>query len=155
MSFLQGLFSKTWKVFREQIPSLSARPGIKGTGGGCTVTNQTSAGFTIINKGDEAGWHYTEGTPSRKFGSWSQATPALWNKNTNKINVILNKAQLVDPSYLQKNAVTQAGDSAENVRVATIEEDGAIVPGIIVTCLNHSAQEQIFFPIGGTTESGG
>lgn len=155
MSFIQGLFSKTWKIFREKTPTLSLKPGLKGTGSGLMLSNQTGEGYLMENKGDEGGWHYTEGTPSRKFGSWSQATPALWNKNTNKIDIILNKSQAIDTNYQQKNVVTQAGDSANNVRVATVSEDGAIVPGIIVTCLNHAVQEQIFFPIGGTTETGG
>lgn len=156
MSYIQGLFSKSWKVFREKIPAFSTKPGLKNTGSGLAITGESDdLGPVVSNKGDEAGWHYTEGTQARKFGSWSQATPALWNKNSNKVSILLNKAQEIDPNYLPKSVSSSAGDSHEDVRVATISEDKTLVPGLIVTCLNHDSQEQIFFPIGGTTESSG
>jgi len=155
MNFLQSLWSKTWKVYREKTAALSARPKIKGTGCGVEIAGQTAAGLTCESKGDEQGWLYTQGHANRAFGSWSQAVPAKWNKTTGQIAVMRDKTQIADTMYLAKTSSTSAGDSPTAVRVATTEEDGNIVPGIIVCCLNHASQEQVFFPIGGTTESGG
>jgi len=155
MNFLQSLWSKSWKVFREKTPSLTSRPKFKGTGCGVEVSGQTTSGLTCVSRGDEQGWHYTNGTTNRGFGSWAQAVPAKWNKTSGNIAVMLDKTQAPDTNYTLKQETTSAGDSSNLVRVATVEEDGNVVPGLIVTCLNHGSQEQVFFPIGGTSGGAG
>lgn len=148
--FLQDFISRPWRFFRQKINGLS--PAKKGNYG-LEINGQDQNGYKEKSRGDEQGWLFSAGHFSRGFGSWSQAVPAIWDKSQNKVFAIKNKALDVDADYLPKNISAANGDDHLTVRIAETLQNGN-VPGIIVTCLNHDSQEQIFFPLGGASSEG-
>lgn len=149
MSFLQDLFSRPWRFFRDRTANLL--PEKKGNFGvEITGQNNVTAQYSLTSNGDEQGWHYTPGSSARGFGSWAQAVPAILNKATNTIQPIKDKSMALDTNYPIQTVSGSPGNSNNTIRVAEI--DGDNVPGIIVTCLNHSSQEKIFIPM---SEGGG
>lgn len=136
------------KIFRDHTPSVDNDR--KATQQGIMATDQATATgiYTVSQGGDEQGWLYTGPRTSSQrhdIGSWAQAVPAILRNSDSKIVPMQDKSQAVDLNYTAKTQATVAGDSATTVRVA--ETDGTGTPGIVVTCLNDAAQEQIFFPI--------
>lgn len=97
--------------------------------------------------GEEEGW-VQHPRFNGKPPAWAHATPALLDETSNRVYIMKDKTQAIDPSFQPKTASVTAGDSKSEIRIATKTDE--FTPGIIVTCLNDGAREMIFFPIGGS-----
>lgn len=148
--WLQEFCSRPIRFFREKTAGILAEN--KGNYG-VEITDQstTTGEYTIASTGDEQGWAFSQGTSQRGFGSWSQASPAIWNKTDATIKPAKDKTLAIDNDYEAKTPVLSAGDSADNIRIAKPSYDKTVVPGVVTSCLNHASQEQIFIPIDENT----
>lgn len=144
--WLEDFVKKSFKIFRESTASVP--PEYKANQG-FEVTDQsvTTAAYTTTNGGDEQGWLYLNKGGTRPMGSWMMACPAIYTPSTGLVRPMKDKSQAVDTDYATKSLSSVAGDSSSVVRLASITGGGANVPGIIVACPNHQAQEQIFIPM--------
>jgi len=135
-----------FKVYRES--TADVENDRKATQQGVKVTDQDddTGGYTEANPGDEQGWGYTEpATEARHgLGSYSQAIPAILKLSDGKVYPLNDKVLTIDADYAGKTQSSTASDDPSKVRVAEDTSDG--ITGIIVTCLNHESEEQIFFP---------
>jgi len=139
------------KIYRDKTPAVAVDKKATQQGVEVSDQNDNTARYTLENGGDEQGWAFTGPRTSAQrydMGSWAQAVPAMLRDSDSRIVPLLDKTQAVDLDYTAKDQSSTAGDSAVLVRVA--EADGTGTPGILATCLNADAQEQIFFPISDT-----
>ncbi len=136
------------KIFRDRTV---IKPEYKANQGVSTVQDANTGEYTMTKQGEEEGWLYTanKSGSTRTMGSWSMATPAILQDNV--VRPMLNKAMDADMNYEEKTLSTTSGDSSSTVRVAESTDDK--VTGILVSCLNHESEEQIFFPISRNTPS--
>lgn len=145
--WLEDFLNKGKKLFRESTPGVDLKYKANQ---GYEVTDQSiiNGQYTTINGGDEQGWLYCDknGT-ARLMGSWSMACPAIYDTSTNSIRPMKDKTQAVDTDYAAKTLSSAAGNSSSTARLAAIS--GTSIPGVLVACLNHAAQEQVFIPMGG------
>jgi len=100
----------------------------------------------IQSGGDEQGWLYLNKGGTRSMGSWVEACPAIYDSSAGTIRPMKDKTQAVDTDYATKSLSSSAGNSSSTVRLASIVTSN-LIPGVILTCPNHAAQEQIFIPM--------
>lgn len=144
--WLKDFITAGFKIFRESTAGVAPE---RKANQGFEVTDQslTDGAYTTTNGGDEQGWVYLNKAGTRNLGSWVQACPAIYDMNTSTVRPMKNKTQATDTDYATKSLSSSAGNSSSSVRVAAIDSTGKLVPGLIVACPNHEAQEQVFFPI--------
>jgi len=148
---LQDSLNQGIKVFRDNTPSVN--PDKKSTQQGVKITDQNddTAIYDLTQAGDETGWGYhpPRTTALREgLGSWSQATPAILRNSDSRVVPILDKSLTVDTNYKAKDQSSVANDDPTKIRVAEDTADG--VCGVLLTCLNHEKEEQIFLPMSET-----
>lgn len=144
--WLEDFLNKGFKLFRESttgvVPKYKANQGYE-------VTDQSTVtgAYTTTNGGDEQGWLFCDKAGTRSMGSWTMACPAVYDSGTSTIRPMKDKTQAVDTDYAAKTLSSSAGNSSSTARLAAIS--GTSTPGVLVACLNHAAQEQVFIPMGG------
>lgn len=142
--FLRDFVTAGFKIFREKTSGVAPE---RKANQGFEVTDQSvvNGDYSVTNGGEEEGWLFLNKGSGRNIGSWVQACPAVYDSSAGTVLPMKNKTQTTDSDYATKTTSSSAGDSSSAVHIATV--DGSKIPGIIVTCPNHSAQEQVFFPI--------
>src|SRR3990172_7435042 len=135
------------KIYRDSSADVDRQYKAHPKGVEVTAQSNTTGEYTVGKTGDEAGWLFTaELTPGVRdyLGSWCQAYPAILRTSDGKIVPIKDKSQAVSTAFKDKTQSSVAGDSSDLIRVAETDTTG--IPGVVVTCLNGDAQEQLFLP---------
>lgn len=146
---LQDSSIQGYKIYRDKTASVDNDRKATQQGVEVTAQSDTTGKYTVVNGGDEQGWIYThpKDTDTRhNVGSYAQVYPAILRDSDSKIIPILDKSLAEDTNYAEKTQSTSPGDSSTMASVAETASTGT--PGIVVGCLNHETQEQIFFPLG-------
>lgn len=141
--------SPGFKVYRESTSGIENDR--KATQQGVKVTAQAddTGAYTRANPGDEGSWGYTNPATSQRhdLGTYSQAIPAILKLSDSKVYPLKDKTLAIDTDYASKTQATTSSDDATKVRIGEDTSTGLV--GVILTCLNHDKEEQIFFPLGG------